>query len=62
MYFLIGRSITLAPKNDRRQKCRLILDKDGVEVNAAGVFVEAEVSGVSGLMCHQVTASAPIAV
>ena len=60
MYFLISRSITLAPKNDRRQKCHLILDKDGVEVNAAGVFVEAEVLAISEPMCRQVTASALI--
>jgi len=51
----------LALKNDRRQKCHLILDKDGVEVNAAGVSMEAEVLAVSDPMCRQVTASAPIA-
>ena len=61
MYFLISGSIALAPKNDRRQKCHLILDKDRVEVNAAGVSVEAEVSVVSGSMCRQAIASAQIA-
>jgi len=51
----------LTHKKDRRQKCHLILDKDKAEVNAAGVSVEVEVSGVSGPMCRQVTASALIA-